>query len=129
MGTGLDADKFLLRREGVESMKNKYHAEKETVGNEKFHSRKEARRYKELLLMERAGVISGLKRQVRYLLIPTQYDEDGKRLEYSVNYYADFVYYSNGKLIVEDCKGVRTDAYIIKRKLMLSVYGIRIFET
>lgn len=110
-------------------MKNKYHAEKTTVGKEKFHSRKEARRYQELTLMQRAGQISGLKRQVRYLLIPTQYDSDGKKIEYSANYYADFVYFKNGKLIVEDCKGYKTPEYILKRKLMLQVYGIRILET
>lgn len=99
------------------------------VNGQKFDSRKEANRYKKLTLLERGGKISGLKRQVRYLLIPTQYDEDGKCLERSCNYVADFVYFENGQLVVEDTKGIKTDVYRIKKKLMLSVYGIRIRET
>lgn len=114
---------------------SKYHNKQTWMGNVKFPSLKEARRYRELQLMERVGDISGLKRQVRYLLIPAQYDhlgeygDPGKSLERACNYYADFVYYRNGKLIVEDTKGKRTPEYIIKRKLMLQVYGIRILET
>lgn len=80
--------------------------------------------------MERAGVITDLKRQVRYLLIPAQYDKDGKLLERCCNYYADFVYRDKaGKIVVEDTKGFRTQDYIIKRKLMLLNYGVRILET
>ena len=105
------------------------------MGGIKFPSRKEANRFRELQLMERAGAIHGLKRQVRYLLIPTQYDEVGEYgeagacLERSANYVADFVYFRDGKLVVEDTKGHKTPEYIIKRKLMLQVYGIRILET
>lgn len=118
---------------------NKFGARKVSVNGTKFDSKKEANRFRELQLLERAGVISGLKRQVRYLLIPSQYDEKGEYgeqgacLEKSVNYYADFVYFKDGKLIVEDCKGYKKgDAYalfVIKRKLMLSVYGIKVLET
>lgn len=108
---------------------NKYLNIPVKVNGQKFDSRKEANRYKELTLLERGGKIHGLKRQVRYLLIPTQYDEDGKCLERSCNYVADFVYFENGQLVVEDTKGIKTDVYRIKKKLMLSVYGIRIRET
>lgn len=107
---------------------NKYHNRKITVDGEKFDSIKEYRRYKELQLLERAGEISNLRRQVPYLLIPAQYD-GGKCVERECNYIADFEYIENGKKVVEDVKGIRTDAYKIKRKLMLLCYGIRIQET
>lgn len=91
---------------------------------EVFDSRKEYRRWCELKLLEKAGKIDGLCRQVSYELIPKQ---DGER---SCNYIADFIYFnSDGKLVVEDCKGYRTDVYKIKKKLMLWVHGIRIYET
>lgn len=108
---------------------NKYRSKKVVYKGEKFDSKKEANRYGELLLLQRAGKISDLKRQVRYLLIPAQYDEDGKNIERCCTYVADFVYKENGALVVEDTKGLKTDVYIIKRKLMLEKYGIRIRET
>lgn len=107
---------------------NKFRNRKVIVNGERFDSKKEYRRYKELQLLERAGRIHSLKRQVRYLLIPAQYDEQGNKIESYCNYIADFVYRENGKLIVEDVKGFKTPEYILKRKLMLSVYGIRIKE-
>ena len=106
----------------------KYHNRKVSINGETFDSRKEANRWAELKLLQRAGKISDLNRQVHYLLIPAQY-ENGHLLERGVSYVADFVYKEDGQLVVEDTKGMRTDAYIIKRKLMLSVYGIRIKET
>ena len=90
-------------------------------------SKKEAERWSELKLMERAGVISNLRRQVKYELRPSQYI-NGKCVERAVYYIADFVYMENGKLVVEDTKGVKTKDYIIKRKLMLYIHGIRIIE-
>lgn len=103
---------------------NKYHAEK--VGG--HASKKEHKRAGELALMLRAGLISDLREQVRYELIPAQYD-DGKLIERQCAYIADFVYRDeSGELVVEDTKGVRTSEYIIKRKLMLKVHGIRIKE-
>lgn len=51
-----------------------------------------------------------------------------KLIERGVYYIADFVYYRDGEYIVEDTKGVRTKDYIIKRKLMLYVHGIKIKE-
>lgn len=74
-------------------------------------------------LMERAGEIIDLKRQVKYELIPAQ---EGER---ACNYIADFVYKDKkGNIIAEDAKGCRTKEYIIKRKMMLWRYGIRIAE-
>lgn len=108
-----------------------------------YDSRKEALRARELHFLEQAGEIHGLREQVRYELIEPQYEvverigkngkrlKDGKRLlERQVYYVADFVYKDkSGATVVEDVKGVRTDAYKIKRKLMLKIYGIRIKET
>lgn len=92
-----------------------------------FDSVKECQRYCELKLMQRAGVISELQLQVPFELIPTQ-RIDGKLAEKAVNYVADFVYKQNGQTVVEDTKGMRTRDYIIKRKLMLFIHGIRIRE-
>ncbi len=114
---------------------SKYHSEKVTLDGETFDSRREARRWMDLRLLEQAGEIRDLRRQVKYILIPTQREEgDGKKpgklIEREVAYLADFVYIDarTGETIVEDVKGVRTDAYILKRKLMLWVHGIKITE-
>jgi hypothetical protein len=88
-----------------------------------FASKKEARRYGELSLLEKAGIISDLRTQVSFELIPKQ---DGER---PISYIADFVYHEDGRTVVEDAKGVRTDVYVIKRKLMLWRHGIKILET
>lgn len=103
-----------------------------------FDSKKEHKRYNELLLLEQTGEIRNLRRQVKFVLIPTQREpsqigtrggvKKGKLLERECSYIADFVYSQNGKMVVEDTKGIRTKDYIIKRKLMLRVYGIRIRE-
>lgn len=85
-----------------------------------FDSVKEFHRWGMLRLLERAGKIKDLKRQVKYELIPKQ---DGER---ACTYIADFTYYENGKLVVEDCKGCQTEVFKIKKKLMLWVHGIRI---
>lgn len=101
---------------------SKYHAKKTVVDGIIFQSRKEAKRYQELKLMQRAGLISDLRRQVKYELIPKQ---QGER---AVSYIADFVYTENGKTVVEDVKGVRTPVYKIKKKLMLWRHGVKIRE-
>ena len=108
--------------------KNKYHAKKTEVNGIVFDSAKEAKRYSELVLMQRAHQISGLRRQVKYELIPTQRDADGNLIEKECYYKADFVYFKHGKTIVEDTKGMKTPDYIIKRKLMYYKYGIEIQE-
>ena len=89
----------------------------------KHASRKEARRAAELQLMERAGVISNLEEQVKYELIPKQ---EGER---AVTYTADFRYVQDGEVVVEDAKGVRTQQYILRRKLMLFRHGVKVLET
>ena len=105
----------------------KYHNRKITRDGATFDSVKEYRRFCELTMLERAGVIMDLKRQVKYELIPSQ-KVDGKVVERPVNYVADFVYEQDGKTIVEDTKGFRTKDYILKRKMLLYFYGIRIKE-
>jgi hypothetical protein len=121
--------------------KNKYNNSKVTFNGEAYDSRKEAKRHQELLLLQRAGEIKDLQRQVKFELIPTQREPDtigkrggvhkGKVIENNVNYIADFVYTDcrSGEKVVEDSKGMKTEKYIIKRKLMLYIHGIRILET
>lgn len=121
--------------------KAKYGNKKIVADGITFDSKKEYQRYCELKLLEKAGVISDLRLQVPYELVPPQYEyyerygkngkrlKDGKRtIEQSVVYKADFVYTENGETIVEDTKGFRTLDYKIKRKLMLYVHGVRIRE-
>lgn len=108
--------------------KHKYKNRKTEVYGIVFHSLKEARRYQELLLLEKAGAIQDLKLQEKFVLIPSQRGKDGKVIERECSYIADFCYKENGEYIVEDTKGFRTKDYIIKRKLMLKIYGIRIKE-
>lgn len=106
----------------------KYHSRKMTIDNQTFDSMKEFGRWKDLQRLLGAGVITDLKRQVKFELIPSQKNEFGKVIERPVTYVADFVYKKNGKQIVEDVKGFKTKEYVIKRKLMLYVHGIRIHE-
>lgn len=92
-----------------------------------FDSKAEEKRWKELSSMQEAGQIEALERQKRYVLLPSQY-KDGKCVERGVTYIADFVYKVDGVTIVEDVKGFKTKDYIIKRKLMLYIHGIKIRE-
>lgn len=118
--------------------KRKFSNKTALIDGIKFQSRKEANRYCELKLLERSGKIKNLELQKTFELIPTQREPEtmtktgkvrqGKVIEQSVKYVADFVYTENGKTVVEDTKGFRTKDYIIKRKLMLYVYGIKIKE-
>ncbi len=101
---------------------SKYHSQKCEIDGIKFDSKAESRRYKELKMLEKCGAIKNLQLQVPFELIPKQ------NKERAVTYKADFVYIQNGERIVEDVKGKRTAEYIIKRKLMLFRYGIRIKE-
>ena len=126
---------------------NKYYAEKVTIDGETFDSRKEARRWQELQLLLRAGKIYDLRRQVKFELIPAQfesyprYGKKGQRIkdgqtcvEQACNYYADFVYLEDGHVVVEDVKGYRDPRsaayakFVIKRKLMLERFGVRVRE-
>ena len=104
---------------------SKYHNQKtKTIDGIEHDSKKEALRWMELQMLQRAGEISDLRRQVTFELIPKQVGER------ACNYIADFVYVDNktNRTVVEDAKGVRTDVYKIKKKLMLWRYGIRIKE-
>lgn len=107
---------------------------KPKYGNKKrngFDSNKEAERWQQLCFLQKAGKITDLKRQVKFELIPAQY-QDGICVERACNYYADFTYKEGGRLVVEDVKSeiTRKDkAYIIKRKLMRWVHHIKIRET
>ena len=94
-----------------------------------FDSAKEANRYAELRLLEKAGQIFNLQRQVPFVLIPKQV-RDGKTVERPVVYKADFTYTENGEEVVEDVKSpaTKTKEYILKRKLLLWQYGIQIRE-
>ena len=107
--------------------KSKYHSRKTVVDGITFDSAKEARRYRELQLMEKAGVISGLTRQQAFTLIPAQ-RIGGKVVERAVKYVADFCYYQKGEYVVEDVKGFRTREYKLKRKMLLWAHGIQITE-
>lgn len=106
---------------------SKYRNHTVTVDGITFDSLKEYRRYCELRLLEKAGEITDLQTQVKFVLIPSQ-KIGGKVVERDCSYLADFVYVQDGKKVVEDTKGFKTKDYIIKRKLMLWVHGIRIME-
>ena len=86
-----------------------------------FDSVKEYSRWQELKLMERAGEIYELQRQVPFVVIPAQRDDRGKLVEREVRYIADFTYREKcgNRLVVEDTKGMKTREYILKRKMML----------
>lgn len=118
---------------------SKYHSRKVKGYGMIFDSMKEYRRYCELHLLERAGAITELRRQVKYILIPAQKEPDtigpkgglkkGRTIERECSYLADFVYIdADGNTVVEDTKGMRTKDYVIKRKLMLFNYGIKVRE-
>lgn len=108
----------------------------------RFPSQREANRYRELSLLQRAGKIHNLRLQVSYELIPAQYEvittytpkkhlPKLKRVcvEKSVVYIADFVYTTaDGAEVVEDAKGCRTEGFIIKKKLMRHIHGIKVHE-
>lgn len=106
---------------------SKYHSTKIETEDGKFDSKHELKRWQELKLLEKAGEISDLRRQVKFELIPAQ-RINGKIVERSCTYIADFVYIYKGSVVVEDAKGFKTPEYKIKRKLMLERLGIRIIE-
>ena len=106
---------------------SKYRNIKTVVDGITFHSKAESRRWSALRLMERAGEILDIQMQVEYLLIPSQ-KKPGGGAEREIKYVCDFEYVRDGKLVVEDVKGVRTPDYVIKRKLMLHIFGIEVME-
>ncbi len=109
--------------EGVKTSRtNKYRNKRTVVDGITFDSRKESERYRELKILEKAGAIKNLTLQPRYDLIVN----DVK----ICTYVADFTYQTRmGETLVEDCKGFKNRVYLIKRNLMLAVYGIKILES
>lgn len=104
---------------------SKYGNEKCVIDGIKFDSKKEAKRYGELSLLVKAKLITELRMQVAYELVPAQ--RGGIRTERAINYVADFVYVENGKTVIEDTKGFRTKEYLLKRKMM-KMLGLEITE-
>jgi hypothetical protein len=106
-----------------------------------YDSKKEHRRAFELKALEKAGLITDLNEQVKFVLIPKQVElieQFGKKgpikpkevtIEQECSYVADFTYIEKGQFIVEDTKGFKTPDYKIKRKLMLFTHKIKIKET
>lgn len=128
---------------------SKYKNKKVKIDGMVFASVWEEKRYRQLLMMQKANIISDLRMQVPFELIPARYEEiptgevykrGAKKgqpkmkkvcIEQSVKYIADFVYIENGKEIVEDTKSPATrkkESYIIKRKLMLYIHNIKLRE-
>lgn len=101
---------------------NKYRNKKVVYDGIKFDSIREATRYNQLKIFQKAGLISGLKLQVPFVLIPKS------RYGRAIKYVADFVYYENGEMVVEDTKGFKTDVYRLKKRMMLETHGIEIKE-
>jgi len=103
------------------SRSRKYNNKKATVDGISFHSKREALRYMALKLMELKGEIHDLTLQPSFLLQPGFYYM-GKK-ERDIKYIADFSYMQDGKLVIEDVKGMRTEVYKLKRKLFLSIHA------
>ena len=107
--------------------KNKYHAVKETVDGIRFDSRAEAQRYRQLKMLQQAGVSIGLACHPRFELIPGAVLDGIK--EQGIYYTADFSYVEpGGGIVVEDVKGVTTRDYLLRRKMMLLIRGIEVRE-
>jgi len=100
--------------------KTKYNSTTVEIQGKKFQSGLEARRWLDLEMLERAGEIRELKRQVRFPFIINGF--------LVCEYVADHVYEEGGRTIVEDVKGVRTAMYLLKKKLMRAYHGVEIKE-
>ena len=113
---------------------SKYRNRKTEIDGILFDSAKEARRYQELKLLERAGFVKDIQLQVPFELMPSQKNNEGKVVERKVSYYADFVYQqrtgNEWKTVVEDVKseGTKTEVFRLKKKLMRFVHGIEVQE-
>ena len=106
----------------------KYRNKPCTVGAEKYRSKRERDAHIQLLLMQKAGLISDLRREVPFVLAPPVKFSGDKRAKPALRYVADFTAMRNGAFCVFDAKGVRTAAYKIKRHLMMTVHGIEVQE-
>lgn len=144
------AQRQILEKLGKAARENKYHNSKTEVvmpnGSVRvFDSQKEARRYRELMAMLRAGAIRDLRLQVQFTLQESYITPEGDRVR-AIRYVADFAYerkvhsrcqkdggcafeeYEDWHTVVEDTKGVRTDTYKMKKKLMRERFGITVQE-
>lgn len=108
--------------------RSKYGNKKTVLGNVVYDSQKEANRAFELALLEKSGIIKDLKRQVRFELIPSQKDENGKVLFRPVVYIADFTYTDckTGEFICEDVKGMIVNEFRLKQKMMYYFHHIKV---
>lgn len=106
----------------------KYNNVKTVVDGIEFDSKREARRYFDLKLLQQAGKIRGFELQKRFELAPAV-KLDG-RTKPALRYIADFYYVDvkTGQPVIEDVKGVKTDVYRIKKHLMKSVLNLEIVE-
>jgi hypothetical protein len=113
------------------AQRHKYHAQPTEVDGIRFDSKREARRYSELRLLERAGEITHLERQPEYPIIvkgekvralPDKRGRQGSPLKYV----ADFAYFADGKRVVEDCKGMDTPVSRLKRALVRHIYNVEV---
>jgi len=99
---------------------SKFWAERTEIDEIDFDSKKEANRYKDLKILEKAWNISNLELQPKFLLQPS-FTYNWKT-EKRISYIADFKYYKDFEVIIEDVKGFKTDIYKLKRKLFLCKY-------
>lgn len=99
---------------------SKYRAKKTVIDGIKFDSKKEAKRYIVLRELEKQGNIEKLMLQPRFLL-QEGFRKNGKAYR-KIEYVADFMYEQDGKLIIEDVKGIKTDVYKLKQKLFEKRY-------
>ena len=109
--------------------RQKYNAQPDSRGDIRFDSRKEARRFDELMILLRRGDIRDLKLQPQFTLQEAYTTPEGKRVR-AIRYQADFSYVTDGGLVVEDVKSkaTKTREYAIKKKLLLERFGIEIVE-
>jgi hypothetical protein len=121
--TAKECHKFMAESGKQSKFKN---IKTESVGLT-FDSKREAARWNTLLMLELAGEITNLRRQVKFELLPKQ--KGLTRVERGCSYVADFVYTQDKREVVEDCKGMRTPIYILKRKLLLWTHNIEVLET
>lgn len=108
----------------------KYHNKPCQIGAEKYRSQREAKRHQDLLMLQRAGHIAGLTREVPFVLAPAVRIEGEKRARPAVRYVADFIYSDarTGRIVVEDAKGMQTPVYRLKKHLLATVHNIHVKE-
>lgn len=103
----------------AEERTSKMHNVPTIVAGIRFDSRKEARRYEELMALLRLGKIRDLRLQQDFTLQEAYTTPEGRRIR-AIRYRADFVYIdcATERRVIEDVKGRRTDVYMMKRKMM-----------